>query len=291
MNFGMQMEAARILDWYDGVQLFDGVDVSGRFYVSQLREIVKPREQEKWIAVETTREMRDNFRAGIVSLREVQLAARSWFVHDGWGSMSPGDKVKLEWQREPITKRPDCLESGDYRVSPFERSCVPGIYDELHAKWDAEHPQYATGGRVTPQELHTRAMDIAEDALVNRLYRRDGLHRRRLFREALRLELGAIEAMDKRVQPTWSVLCRSAGTMALDCRDYEQANELALMGLTDDCPGKIRAEIEELQAAIIKVRREEARRKRGYRHNGGHWHNVGYRRRASGGNSRLRGRL
>lgn len=281
----MQLEAARILDWHDGVLLFDGVDVSGRFYVSQLREIVKPREHEEWVAVETTREMRDDFRAGLISLREVQLVARSWYIHRGWGSMSPGDKVQLKWQREPIAKRPEYLESGDYRVSAFERSCVPGIYDELHAKWDAEHPQYATGARVTPQELHTRAMDIAEDALVNRLYRRDGLHTRRLFREALRLERAAIEALEERVQPTWSVLCRSAGTMALDCRDYEQANELALMGLTDDCPGKIRWEIEELQAKIVKVRGEEARRKRGYRHE------RGYRRRASGDNRRARGRL
>ena len=275
----MQMEAARILDWYDGVQTYDGVDSAGRFYVSQLREIVKPREHEEWVAVETTREMRDNFRAGLITLREVQLAARSWYLHRGWGSMAPGDKVELQWQREPITKRPDCLESGDYRVSPFERSCVPEFYEELHAKWDAEHPQYASDGKPTTRELHTRAMDICEDALVNRLYRRDGLETRRLFREALRLERAAIEAMEKRVQPTWSVLCRSAGTMALDCRDYDQANELALMGLTDDCHDKIRWEIEELQAAIVKVRGEEARRKRGYR------------RRAIGGYRRARGRL
>lgn len=112
--------------------------------------------------------------------------------------------------------------------------------------------------------LHHQAMDIAEEALVERLYKRDELYTRRLFREALGYECAALEAMTSKVQPTWSVLCRSAGTLALDCDELDQAVELAHMGLTDDCDGAIRKKIMDLLEDVALRRRERARIKRDY---------------------------
>lgn len=127
--------------------------------------------------------------------------------------------------------------------------------------------------RPTVTNIHNQAMDIPEQALVGRLYKRDGLHNRRLFREALGYERAALAAMTSKVQPSWSVLCRSAGALALDCGEFDQAVELAHMGLTDDCDGVIREEIMDLLNAVAWRRRERARIQRAsgrFRHmNGG----------------------
>lgn len=142
---------------------------------------------------------------------------------------------------------------------------------------------------LTPSDYHNMAMERAERALLARIYDRDASDKRRLMREALFYERKALEVMAERVQPTWSVLCRSAGTMALDCRDWKQAVELARMGLTEDCPGEIAREIEALLRAVGIAREEWARGnslRRRLRHmNGGGVY--GRRRRGRGARTRL----
>lgn len=109
---------------------------------------------------------------------------------------------------------------------------------------------------------HDKTMDLAERALVAKIYKRDPLEKMRLFREALVYERAAIDALTDRIQPTWSVLCRSAGTLALDCREFDLAVELANMGLTDDCDGLIAWQIENLLADIRAARHDWAYKRR-----------------------------
>lgn len=96
-------------------------------------------------------------------------------------------------------------------------------------------------------ELHNRSMDCAELALLARL-RHDHDEAGRLFRESLELELQAIREMETDpVEPTFSVLHRSAATLALDCDDANLAERLVAAALSRDAaPSDIREELRDL---------------------------------------------
>jgi hypothetical protein len=90
-------------------------------------------------------------------------------------------------------------------------------------------------------------MDLADQALAAR---RLGDHSSAelLFRQALEHERGAAElvADDGAVEPTRSVLFRSAATLALDCGEVREAERLVATALTGNPPFEIAEELRDL---------------------------------------------
>ena len=78
-----------------------------------------------------------------------------------------------------------------------------------------------------------------------------------LFEQALEAEVKAIESMDEYVEPTFSVLHRSAGTLALDCNQLRRAEKLAARALAHDPPPEIAAELRELLEQVHSQMRRE----------------------------------
>ena len=94
-------------------------------------------------------------------------------------------------------------------------------------------------------KLHDQAM---EAAFLADLERRKGNEEdaAKLFEKALDLERQAIAEMTTPVEPTWSILHRSAGWLALDCNRPRQAERLACLALTGEPPPEIADELRDL---------------------------------------------
>lgn len=101
------------------------------------------------------------------------------------------------------------------------------------------------------QSKHDEAMDLAEQALLARIHGSlpEALA---LFQEALSAELAAIAALSDTdpVEPTYSVLHRSAATLALDCNDPRKAEQLAAAALAHSPPNEIAEELRDLLEQI-----------------------------------------
>lgn len=94
---------------------------------------------------------------------------------------------------------------------------------------------------------HDRAMDFAEQAEAARLRNEHARHTE-LVAKALAEELKAVALCDagKIPEPTCSVLHRSAAALAIDCRQYRQAEKLAAKALAGEPPPEIAEELREL---------------------------------------------
>ena len=99
-------------------------------------------------------------------------------------------------------------------------------------------------------ELHDKAM---EKTFFADLERRRGNAKAamKLFEQALDLELKAIAQMTEPVEPTHSILHRSAGWLALDCNQPYKAERLASNALAYEPPPEI---AEELRALLDQAR-------------------------------------
>ena len=103
--------------------------------------------------------------------------------------------------------------------------------------------------------LHDRAMDLTALAFMERA-RGNAEKASELFESALECELAAIEALDEYIEPTFSVLHRSAATLALDCNQYRVAERLAAKALGQEPPAEIAEELRDvLEQAQISFRR------------------------------------
>ncbi len=107
-------------------------------------------------------------------------------------------------------------------------------------------------------ELHNRAMDLAEFALAQRL-RGDRDAESELLRQALELERAAIQALGDPIEPTFSVLHRSAGTLALRCGEYRLAEQLAANALAHEPPNEVAEELRDLVEQVHFQRHLELR--------------------------------
>lgn len=98
-------------------------------------------------------------------------------------------------------------------------------------------------------KLHDQAM---EAAFLADLERRRGNEEQavELFNKALDLELKAIAEMTTPVEPTWSILHRSAGWLALDCDQPRKAEQLAARALAGGPPPEIEDELRDLLEQI-----------------------------------------
>ena len=106
--------------------------------------------------------------------------------------------------------------------------------------------------------FHHKAMDLAALAFMERakgnLEDATGF-----FEQALENEIAAISALDEYVEPTYSVLHRSAATLALDCNQYRMAERLAEKALAKEPPLEIAEELRDvLEQAQISFRRRLA---------------------------------
>ena len=97
---------------------------------------------------------------------------------------------------------------------------------------------------------HDRAMDFAELAEAARL-RKEATRHSELLQKALAEELKAIALCneDDVPEPTFSILHRSASALAIDCRQYRQAEKLAAKALAGEPPPEIAGELRELLAS------------------------------------------
>jgi len=109
---------------------------------------------------------------------------------------------------------------------------------------------------INVQDTHRQAMEKADKAdAANRAG--DVEEARILFREACGLESVAAQALINRpeIEPTRSVLFRSAASLAIDARQFAHASYLVARGLDGSPPEEIR---EELSVLLPTIRHEAA---------------------------------
>jgi hypothetical protein len=97
------------------------------------------------------------------------------------------------------------------------------------------------------KELHQQAMDLAEQADLNRL-RGDTTQVRALLKQALELEAEAarLVADDLEAEPTRSILHRSAASLAVECSELQIAERLIARALAGNPPADIAEELKDL---------------------------------------------
>ena len=96
---------------------------------------------------------------------------------------------------------------------------------------------------------HNMAMEFADLGLRNR-GRGDGERALVYFKQALDLELAAITKLDRSDGLAWSILHRSAGTLALDCRQFRLAEQITARALAGDPHPDIVDELRDLWEQI-----------------------------------------
>ena len=132
------------------------------------------------------------------------------------------------------------------------RPHVTDTEGHLNTVYNGNRPAPANGcappppeGAQTSAETHRRAMELATQAFMARMTATPE-ESVPLFEQALKLEMAAIRQINSSVEPSWSVLHRSARWMAVHCRQYDTAASLANQALAGDPPADIRAELHTL---------------------------------------------
>lgn len=97
----------------------------------------------------------------------------------------------------------------------------------------------------TVSKLHSQAMEFTNRAQLARAAE-DAEKAARLFELALSKELAAISEMPHQSGLAWDVLHRSAGTLALDCKNFRLAEQLASRALGGDPHPEIAAELRDV---------------------------------------------
>ena len=98
---------------------------------------------------------------------------------------------------------------------------------------------------TSASDYHNIAMEFADLGLRNRA-RGNGERALAYFEQALDFELAAIAELDRADGLAGAVLHRSAGTLALDCRQFRLAEQLAGKALAGEPPADIAAELRDL---------------------------------------------
>jgi hypothetical protein len=97
------------------------------------------------------------------------------------------------------------------------------------------------------KRLHAEAMDLVDQAQMARVHRQHGTAAEFLqaaFRKEREAALGATQ--DVEFEPTRSVLCRSAASLALECGEIREAERLIAMGLLGNPPEELANELRDL---------------------------------------------
>jgi hypothetical protein len=98
------------------------------------------------------------------------------------------------------------------------------------------------------ETLHRTAIDLAQQAEMTS----DTPRSQELFRAAFEKEREAAELLQDRVdlEPTRSVLFRSAASLAIDCRDFAEAERLLEKGLAGRPPADLAEEMKDLRRSL-----------------------------------------
>lgn len=110
-------------------------------------------------------------------------------------------------------------------------------------------------------DFHNKAMEFAELALSEQAIGK-GKESISLFEKALEHELAAIAELDKSnqiIEPTYSVLHRSAGTLAMDCNQTRKAEQIVAKALAQNPPEEIADELRDILEQIHFKRHLELR--------------------------------
>ena len=94
-------------------------------------------------------------------------------------------------------------------------------------------------------DLHKKAMEFADLGLRKRV-RGNAEDSLVYFEQALHYELAAIDELDKTDGLAWAVLHRSAGTLALDCQQFRQAEQIVATALAQEPHPEIAEELRDL---------------------------------------------
>ena len=105
-------------------------------------------------------------------------------------------------------------------------------------------------------DLHHQAMEYA-DAALREQRARNADNAAGLFAQAAECELAAIAAMEEPVEPTYSVLHRSAASMAMNARRYRWAEQIAAKALAQEPHPEIAEEMRDLLEQIYFNQRLE----------------------------------
>ena len=108
------------------------------------------------------------------------------------------------------------------------------------------------------KDLHAQAVKHAERALMARM-RGETEIAIGIFSQALNYEIAAIDEMHEPSEPTYSILHRSAGTLALDCNDLRTAERMAARALANDPPPDVAQELRDLLEQVYFRRHLELR--------------------------------
>ena len=102
-------------------------------------------------------------------------------------------------------------------------------------------------------EMHQEAMELAWEADRAKKHGNEA-EAQALYRRALVLETQAADEVPFGIEPSRSILYRSAATLALDCGLGQEAEQLANTGLMGTPPTDIAAELHEV---IERARKRE----------------------------------
>ena len=112
----------------------------------------------------------------------------------------------------------------------------------------AENQTGPSAPAQTVQDIHRQAMNLAAQGFVAQMSSTPE-SAVPLFAQALELELATIRQLKAPVEPTWSVLHRSADWMAVHCGQHDTAIRLATTALAGNPPADIADELRTLLAA------------------------------------------
>ena len=103
------------------------------------------------------------------------------------------------------------------------------------------------------KEIHQKAMLLSQDAFVLTARGR-AAEALPLNEQAFELERqAALSLLDRKdLEPTRSILFRSAAVIARDCFKYEDAEKMILLGLAGNPPEDIEEELREVYATLKK---------------------------------------
>jgi hypothetical protein len=110
------------------------------------------------------------------------------------------------------------------------------------------------------KELHRHAMEWAEKADLSRI-RGDADKVQPLLEKAFSLEKKAALLCADHLEPTRSVLYRSAASLAFQCGRLRDAEQLVAAGLAGNPPEEIANELRELMKQVWRQRRRTAAHK------------------------------
>jgi len=99
-------------------------------------------------------------------------------------------------------------------------------------------------------DLHTKAMDLAEQAFVSKLHS-DFIGFSKLSLEAFQFEKAAADLLiNSTDEPNRSVLHRSAASLAIDCKEWREAERLITRALSGEPPVEIAEELRDLLQVV-----------------------------------------